>query len=171
MAILRDRLILWGSVGVIALSLGMIGVRVGGYNQVRQARFTVDVLQRYLIAYERVEDRRITRMEDLPDFHIVSSADSLSLRGADLRASPFRGGYIYDLRDMGDGKYVISASPVGLFTPRVEFGITEQGYLGINQQGTDPDPDGYDEVHSWNFLPSIERVRTASAPSREDGQP
>ena len=134
------------------------------YNRARQARFTVDILQRYISALERIADQRVLSLGDLPDFDIISAQDSLRLRSADLKQNPLRGGYVYDMQSEGDGLYVISASPVGLLSPRVEYGITEQGVLKENFRGVDPFPDSRAEVSAWPPIDRIENARTRDLP-------
>lgn len=148
----------------VLILVSFLALKVYRYQQVRQARFTVDVLQRFIQSYRLIEGKTVGSLAEVPDFELVSPADSLRLRGKDLRKSPVRNGYIYDLQDLGEGVYVISASPIGLLTPKLEFGITEDGLLKMNQAGTDALPDKHDEVQRWQAIKSVERVRSAAVP-------
>lgn len=132
-------------------------------NQARKARFNVDVLQRYIRALEIVEKKEIKNLSELPDFHIISTYDSLSITGEDLKKG-IVDGYVYDMSPWGSGGYVISASPIGLLRPNLEFGITEDGILRMNDRNVDLMPDDYDEVTKWEKIPRSEQVRTAELP-------
>ncbi|MDP2654378.1 MAG: hypothetical protein Q8Q08_10155 [Candidatus Omnitrophota bacterium] len=134
------------------------------YTQARQARFTVDVLDRLVRAYILVENRTIGNLSGLPDFHIISARDSLSVKGEDLRRGISRG-YKYDMTSTGQGRYVISASPINDFQLSVEFGITEDGKLRANNKNVDFEADSYEEVKSWQQIVSLDSsVRTAQQP-------
>ena len=154
----------WFFISVLVVAGGLLAVSVIQYNQARQARFTVDILERYISALERITDLRILSLGDLPDFDIISPEDSLRLRSADLKKNPLRGGYAYDMRVEGEDLYVISASPVGLMSPRIEYGITEQGILKENTRGVDPLPDSRGEVSAWKAIDRIENARTRVLP-------
>ncbi len=150
---------------LIAAAGFVLSVYVIQYNQSRGARFTVDVLQRYISAWERVTDRKIFSWDDIPDFDIISPADSLRVRSADLKRNAFRRcGYVYDMRFEEEARYVISASPMGLLSPRVEYGITEQGILKENTRDVDLLPDSRGEVSSWKAIERIENARTRDLP-------
>jgi len=149
----------------IAASWLVLALHVIQYNQSRGARFTVDILQQYISAWERVTDRQVLSWDDIPDFDIISPGDSLRVRSADLKRNAFRrGGYVYDMRFEGESRYVISASPMGLLSPRIEYGITEQGILKENTRDVDPLPDSRGEVSSWKAIERIENARTRDLP-------
>ncbi len=156
--LLSQLLLILGVVFFIALSLVVIGV-----NEARQARFTVDVLEEYVQSYKLVKNHWIENLHQLPDFTLVSPADSLSLTSKDLKQG-IKDGYIYDYQYLGGNRFVISASPAGLAPFCPEFGITEKGALKINRTNTDPTADSYQEVDSWPMLPRKERVRSKDLP-------
>jgi hypothetical protein len=137
-----------------------------GVNEARKARFTVEVLNRYLRAYERTEGINIKRLADLPDFEIVSVGESLSLSSADLKISPILGGYIYDMQYVSPDQYTISASPIGLFTLPVEFGVTQDGQVRKNSgSGVDAEADSYEEMKLWDKINQSENIRTKQLPA------
>ena len=147
-------------VGVVfLLSLIVIMITV---TEARQARFTVDVLEQYLEAYQLVEHRSIESLSQLPDFDLVSPAESLSLKSQDLKQG-IHGGYIYDFQYLGNGKFVISASPVGLL-PIWEFGITNSGNLRMNTRNVDAQADSYEEVEGWRLIPRKDKARSKDLP-------
>jgi hypothetical protein len=152
--------VLWfiGIIFVISLSLVVVGA-----NESRQARFTVDVLEQYLQAYRLVKHQWIESLNQLPDFYLVSPGESLSLRSKDLKQG-IKDGYSYDLQYVGNGKFVISASPAGLAPFCPEFGITDKGDLRINRNNTDLEADSYQEVEGWPILPRKEKVRSKVLP-------
>jgi hypothetical protein len=155
----------WIAVFVTVAAGFFLAVCVIRHNQARQARFTVDILQRYISALERITDLQVLSWDDLPDFDIISPDDSLRLRLADLKRNAFHaGGYVYDLQSEGDDLYVISASPVGLLSPRAEYGITDQGVLKENTRQVDPLPDSRGEVSAWKAIERIENARTRELP-------
>ena len=161
----------WIVVSAVVI-MGFLTVHVVQFNQARQARFTVDILQSYISALERITDLQVLSLSDLPDFDIISPADSLRLRSADLKSNPLRGGYAYDMQFAGEDLYVISASPVGVLSPHIEFGITEQGILKQNTRDVDPLPDSRDEVSAWIGIDRIENARTRELPEYlRDEQP
>jgi hypothetical protein len=150
---------------VLLLFLSVYGwIRLYGLNQARQARFTVEVLSRFIQAYKRSEGKMITRLADLPDFDIISAADSLSFSSADLKKSPVLSGYVYDMQFFSPDKYVISASPMGLFAPAVEYGVTENGQVKTNARDVDVQADSYEEVLGWGADSRVERIRTKELP-------
>jgi hypothetical protein len=128
--------------------------------QVIQARFTVDALERYLKAYQRIENRTIRSLAELPDFTLISAGESLSLNSADLRKGGIYRGYVYDMQYLKGGKFVISASPVGKFPSRPEFAITEDGDLRTNMKDTDVIADAHDEVQTWTAIQRGQGIRT-----------
>ncbi len=147
-----------------AVALGAI-VHVFQFNQARKARFSVDVLQRYLTALELIAGQKVLSWSDLPDFDIISPEYSLQLKSADLKKSPIQNGYAFDMQWNGQDKYVISASPVGVLSPRIEYGITEKGILRENRNDVDPLPDTYHEVVLWTPIDRIEQIRTKNVPA------
>lgn len=155
----------WGIVLIVVAAGIVLAVCVIQHNQSRQARFTVDILQRYIGALERITDVQVLSWDDVPDFDIISPDHSLRVRSADLKKNAFRdGGYVYDMRFEGDDLYVISASPIGMLSPRIEYGITDQGILKENARGVDPLPDSRGEVSSWKAIARIENARTRDLP-------
>ncbi|MCK5581468.1 MAG: hypothetical protein KAJ18_09380 [Candidatus Omnitrophica bacterium] len=155
----------WKRLGIFMFVgfLFSVGIYIRGVNQLRQARFNVNVLQRYIQAYLVVENKQVESLQDLPDFHLVSPPESLSLKAEDVRDG-FSGGYIYDFQYLGEGRYVLSASPVGVLTPQVEFGSTNHGVLRVNKDNVDVDPDSYEEVEGWVALVPEKGVRTKEFP-------
>ena len=131
------------------------------YNLAREASFNIDVLERYIHAYQLVEQESIKSLKELPKFDIISPKDSLSLKSEDLRTGQYHG-YRYDLQFTSEDQFVISASPIktGLFSPNIEFGIIDDGILRFNDHGVDSEPDTYTEVKGWKGMERIERIRT-----------
>jgi hypothetical protein len=144
-------LLLWAGLVVVLVPL----------NQLRLAQFRLDVLALLIRAHYLVQERQIESFQDLPDFHIVSYFDSLSFRKSDLREG-IADGYIYDMNYLGQGKYVISASPVGVLAPKVELGITHQGYLMLNNKNIDSSADSFEEVTGWEPTIRYDRPMTYS---------
>lgn len=163
---IRERRV-WVIVVIVVLLSGAIygGISLVGLNQARQARFTVEVLSRYIQAYQRVAGKLITTLADLPDFEIISAAESLSLRSVDLKRSPVLSGYVYDMQFFPPDKYVISASPIGLFAPDIEYGVIENGQIKINIRSVDAQGDSYEEVSAWDVDKGEERIRTKGLPA------
>ena len=149
--------------GFLAIGFVFGGFMIHKSNQIRQARFTVDVLEQYLQASRLVGNKPIEGLSELPEFHLISPSDSLSLKSRDLKQG-IKNGYVYDLRYSGDGKFVISASPVGLW-PIYEFGITQEGILRMNSKGVDADADSYEEVEKWAIITRQEQVRSRDLPA------
>ena len=156
---------IWLRVGMCVLAVCLLFgvVYLRQTNQMRQAQFNVDVLQRYIQAYKIVEGKQIESLQDLPDFHLISPPESLSLKAADVRQGVFCG-YIYDMQYLGQERYVISASPIGLLAPGIEFASTDQSVLRVNNKNADVDADSYDEVAKWQALPHEQGVRTKELP-------
>jgi hypothetical protein len=144
-----------------AIILALLAIRAA--NEARQTRFNLKVLQRYIKSYKNVEGKQIEDLSQIPDFHIISPDNSLSLSAKDIRKG-ISSGYVYDMQSLGNGRYVISASPLGFLNSNMEFGITEKGMLKMNNKGVDPISDTYQEVESWPQIPSNEHVRTATLP-------
>jgi len=149
---------------VFILVLLWQGARIYGINQARQARFNIEVLGRFINAYHRAEGKWVERLKDMPDFHIISTADSLSLRSADLKRGPILDGYVYDMQTIEPGKYVISASPIGFLAPGIEYAITENGQVKYHKADVDSSADSYEEISSWPVDEHMERIRTAQLP-------
>jgi hypothetical protein len=148
---------------ILICAIAFLAAAFKAANEARQARFNVNVLQRYIEAYKTVEGKQIKSLAELPDFHIISTYDSLSVKAQDLRRGMVSG-YIYDMDYLGGGKYVISASPTNLINSRYEFGINERGVLKMNNKGADPTADSREEMESWQEIQPIEQVRTAQLP-------
>ena len=133
-----------------------------GY-QAREARFAVDALEQYLQSYRRVEKKSIERLSELPDFYLIAPSASLSLRAKDIKQG-IHSGYVYDLQYVDKDKFVISASPVGLFSS-YEFGITDKGILRMNNKNVDAEADSYTEVETWPIITREERIQTKDLPA------
>jgi len=131
------------------------------YNQARQARFNIDVLGRYLISSRIMTDRIVKSLAEVPEFEIVSTRESLALKSAAIRDGK-EGPYRYHLENLGEFEFVISASPSGLFAPREEFGMTEQGILKYNTVNVDPFPDSREEVNGWESIFGEAGLKTKS---------
>ena len=131
------------------------------YNLAREARFNIDVLERYMHASQLIKHETIKNLKELPKFHIISPKDSLSLKSEDLRTGQYHG-YRYNLQFISEDQFVLSASPIktGLFSPNIEFGIIDDGILRFNDQKVDSEPDTYPEVKGWKGIERVERVRT-----------
>ena len=127
----------------------------------------MNALQRYLKAYKTVSGQDILSLSELPDFHLISTHDGFSLESKDLRGGMFLG-YFYDLQCFEDGRYVISASPLGMFHAPVEFGITDKGFLKMNNKSVDPEPDDYEEVTGWRRIRRLDQVRSKALPDYID---
>ena len=149
-----------GAVAVVVLLFG--GIALSAANQARQARFSVDALEQYWQAYKLVEEKSIERLSELPDFHLVSPSTGLSLESKNLKRG-VTGGYVYDLQYLENDKFVISASPVGIFS-MYEFGITDKGILRVNYKNVDAQADSYDEVEKWPIISREEKIRTKDFP-------
>lgn len=150
--------------GLLTAVLLWAAAEIRGYNLAEQARFNVDVLEQF-IQYDRmIEGRQIENLTDLPDFHLISPTKSLSVRASDIRRKIF-GGYVYDMQSSGQGRYVISASPIGFLAPPVEFGVTEKGLLGMNTRDPDVYPDSREEVQHWPWVERETGVRSQALPA------
>ena len=131
--------------------------------QVKQARFNVDALDRFLRSYEQVTGKIIESISELPDFHLVSKSEGLELKSDDLKKGIYEG-YVYDLHHAGTVDYVLSASPVGFMAPRMEFAVLRDGNLYANKKNIDETADSRDEVKGWEVLRRAMRVRTMKSP-------
>ena len=152
----------WGLILLFVLMVGAGFVIVlVPLNQMRLAQFRLDVLASLIRSLYLTEERQIESFQDLPDFHIVSYFDGLSFRKSDLKGG-IVDGFIYDMQYLGQGKYVISASPVGVFAPKVELGITHQGYLMLNNKNIDSSADSFEEVAGWEPTIRYDRPMTVS---------
>ncbi len=127
--------------------------------QFRQAAFFVEAAQRYVAAAEAMAGTRVFSLADMPEASLTSGDQGFSLDLARLRARIVNG-YFYDLQRYPDGRYVISASPIRWLTPRVEFGITDDGVIRGNTAGVDPAADSYDEVKGWRPVYGADRIVT-----------
>ena len=136
----------------------LIGISIYPYNEAQQARFNVDALGRYLLSAQAMGSSQIRSLQALPDFEIISTSKSLSLKSKDIRDGKI-GSYQYDLTFPESGGFVLSASPVGVFSSKEEFGMTEEGILKYNNKRVDPEPDSYAEVTGWQNIEN-ERVLT-----------
>jgi len=138
-------------------------VSINAYASVKQAKFNVDVLQRFIIAYKTLENIQIQSLNELPDFHIISPEHSLSVKDDDFKQG-VKGGYIYDYEYFTGGHFVISASPIGLLNASIEIGITDRGKLKFNKNNVDVEADSYSEVESWTPVDRFNRYRTKDLP-------
>ncbi len=131
--------------------------------QTRQARYNIEVLERYIQAVKILENRFVESLAELPDYEIISPYDSLSLNLSRLRSGILEG-YHYDLQYLGNGQFVISASPFGFFSSGMEFGITDEGILKVNNENIDFQVDDYKEVSQWKAITKMERIRSKNTP-------
>ena len=150
--------------GLLVAMLVVFVVLLIPMNRARQAQFTVDALGRFIEAYQILMQREVMSIEDLPDFLLISRNEGFKLRSTDLKSGYF-GGYIYDFESIGEGQFVISASPLGLFSPKKELGITHEGILRVNELNVDGQPDGFDEVGSWQPIERSLSIRTQWEPN------
>ena len=130
--------------------------------QVRQARFNVDALDRFLRSYEQVAGERIENIADLPDFHLISKSEGLQLKDDDLKKGIYEG-YVYDLSGVGTEDYVLSASPVRSRAPNMEFAALGDGNLYFNKKNPDVTAETAQEVRAWKVIRRV-RVRTKESP-------
>jgi len=131
--------------------------------QVKQARFNVDALDRFLRSYEQMSGKKIKSIADLPDFHLISESAGLQLKDDDLKKGIYEG-YVYDLRGVGTKDYVLSASPVGFMAPDMEFAVLSDGSLYFNKKNSDETADSVEEVRGWDEIMRAMRIRTKETP-------
>lgn len=150
------------AIGIAGAGLIVLWSFLNFQNHILKTRFVLHAAGRYVQAYELLNNdhNQIRSLADLPDFHLVSYDDSLSLESKDLRSRVIDG-YFYDFQRHRDGGFVISASPLGPgLWGAVEFAVTDDGNLRVNRQGVDSRPDGYEEVKHWTIVPEWFDLRT-----------
>lgn len=158
------KIIFYILLSILLLAGGFVAVGMYAGALANQARFNVDALARYVVAYQAVEGKTIESLGDLPDFEIISSAEGFLLRSREIR-KVITGGYAYDLQSSGGGKFLISASPVGWFSSGYEFGIMEDGELRMNNKDADASVDLPDELQGWRKISRADSMRTRQLPA------
>ena len=133
-------------VAVATLLIFILKVKTAG--QIRQVRFNMKGLFNVISQYHKGHGRYPNTLSDLPKFYVVSAIDKLYFDSAHFTGCEFDG-YRYDYKMLDDLKFALSASPKRLWPMAVEFGITEDGQLKINDRYVDNLPDSREEVNSW----------------------
>ncbi|MFA5060654.1 MAG: hypothetical protein WC676_08540 [Candidatus Omnitrophota bacterium] len=126
--------------------------------QARQARFNVDVLGRIFAAHHQKKGFYPASKEQLPKFFVISALDRLYLDHKCFKEAEFKG-YQYAMEALGPDQFIISASPVGPWPGKPEFGITEKGILKSNTSRADIDSDPLEEIESWKTIERTARVK------------
>lgn len=140
----------WGTLTVFSIR---------AFSCAHQARFNVDVLDRFIHLYYQQHQAYPVDLASLDPINVISYGEGLALKSTDLRTGKWRG-YAYQYQLIEKDKYVLSASPVGLFPSKVEFGITEEGSIKMNSQSVDSNKDSYEEVKSWPTIPGFVDIVT-----------
>jgi len=125
-----------------------------------RARFTVDVLEKFIQMYYEEHRKYPASLESLPGINVVSYREGLAFDSKALKnwqGSGYR--YAYELLDQD--RFVLSASPDELWSTGIEFGITEEGFLKFNALGVDASADSHEEVKGWKAI-----LRTAQVVTR-----
>jgi hypothetical protein len=149
--------------GLLALALLVVTIAALRTQMEKKARFSVDALELFLKAYEKVYQKPIESLSDFPDFHLVSTFEGMFLESQKIK-KVFMEGYLYDFERLDKVRFVISASPVGFWSGQKEFGITDKGILRVNSRKTDVAADNYDEVESWTEIPRSDRICSYQIP-------
>ena len=142
-----------GLLAVVLLTYGGLEARM------RKARFNVFALGSFLHAYNLVEGKPVETLSVLPDVRLACDGEGLEFSAADVRGRVSEG-YYYDFSRKDAGKFVISASPLGMTGLQAEYGMLEDLNLRMNVEGVDTSPDSYDEVSQWPILPVWYELRT-----------
>ncbi len=137
---------------------------ISRYDKIKQVRFSVDALNRYIFSFQKISGVQVQSLTQLPEFVLCSQLDGYLLRSEDLLRR-VHGGYFYDFQAFGDGLYVISASPVYPLSPKVEFGVTEDGIVRANTDQVDSVGDLHSEVSKWNPVFDSGPIRTWNSSS------
>ncbi len=116
--------------------------------QARQARFNIDMMGRFVEMYYDEHKRYPSSLSQVPRINVVSYGEGLLLDSNSFKDGTWRG-YHYDYHPIAFNQFVLSASPVGFSSPKIEFGITEQRILKFNTFEVDKDADSYEEVNRW----------------------
>ncbi len=145
--------------GAVIFGILVLLFAMSRYDKIKRARFGVDALSRYIFSYQKVSGVEVQSLAQLPEFVLFSQTDGYLLRAEDLRKRVYDG-YFYDFQPVGEGMYVISASPVYPLSPKVEFGITEDGVLRANTDQVDALGDPHEEVSNWKPVFDSGSIRT-----------
>ena len=130
-----------------------------------QAAFNIDVLERFIQIYRQEYGRYPNYLWELPNFNVVSYKEGLALNFKDVRAGTWRG-YRYDYVAAGMDQFVLSASPVGIYSGRLEFSVTEDGLLRTNDDKVDAAADTRDEVVQWEALERCPSIVSRVSPGK-----
>ena len=148
---------------VVVSSLCVIGVLIvifiRSMSCAHQARFNVDVLERYIQLYHLEHSEYPAALPQIRPIDVVAFGESLALNSRDLEKREWRG-YHYAYQRLDKDKFVLSASPVGFFPARIEFGTTEDGFLRFNTEDVDSAYDSAEEVQEWQAFRRSEGVVT-----------
>lgn len=149
----------------VVIAIAVIGTSAVTYlawlkNQARQARFTIDVLEDVIFGYQQVTGKRVDSLRSLPDFDVISRMDGLRVAADDLRDG-IHGAYVYDWQFLEDGRYLLTALPLGRLAPQVSYVIADDRRLRFGMGFKADDDVGYSEIFRWPFL-----VRTEMAESQ-----
>lgn len=145
--------------GAVIFSVLILLFAISRYDKIKRARFGVDALGRYIFSYQKVSGVSVRSLSQLPEFVLFSQTDGYLLRADDIRKR-IHDGYFYDFQPAEEGAYVISASPVYPLSPKVEFGITEDGVLRANTDQVDALGDPRAEVSGWKPIFDSGSMRT-----------
>ncbi|HSA31771.1 MAG TPA: hypothetical protein P5160_08245 [Candidatus Omnitrophota bacterium] len=137
---------------------------ISRYDKIKRVRFGVDALNRYIYSYEKISGVRVTTLSQLPEFVLYSQEEGYFFRSENIKRRVFDG-YYYDFQVLGDDYRVISASPIHPLSPKVEFGVTEDGILRANIDSVDAAADTHDEVSKWKPVFDSGAIRTWNSPS------
>jgi len=122
-----------------------------------QARFNVDVLERFIQIYYEELGRYPNYLWELSPTQVASYKEGLELDLKNVLTGRWRG-YRYDYVVIDGKQFVLSASPIGFLSGRQEFAVAEDGILRRNDYDIDAAADTHDEVTQWEAIdrcPSI----------------
>ena len=128
-----------------------------------QARFNVDVLEKFIQMYREDQGEYPSSLENLVRINVVSYREGLSLDSQRLKKWQ-GGGYRYDYGLLEPNRFVLSASPSGAWPIGIEFGITEEGFLKFNINQVDSAADSYEDVKGWMAIVRTEQIVTRRVP-------
>ena len=128
-------------------------------SEVQWARFRVEALGRYLAAYHKITGKEIMALQGLPDFVLSTTDEKYMLHASDFKKNLIDG-YFYDYEYLGEGRFVLSASPLRVFPSCPEFGFTDKGTLRTNTVDVDHLSDSYNEVEGWQEIPGRLLIHT-----------
>lgn len=143
----------------IFVVLGLAVIFIRSLSCAHQARFNVDVLERFIQLYNIEEGEYPEDLSKLRPIDVVSFGESLALNSKDLTDGEWRG-YQYSYQRLAKDKFVLSASPVGFLPAQMEFGATEGGFVRANIESVDPAIDPVEEIKQWKPLRRSEGVVT-----------